>query len=131
MSSPLAKQSCFPRTAHSSSSRWAAGAVEATAVLGLCSLSYMYPAWQIRLLRGLKLKKRKNIKISRKLFAHGGSLRQGRWQQRDICASEPPWQSHLKNCRRHEMPSLSVSFRATFQRILFSVLFTVLIPISC
>lgn len=101
----LAKQSCFPCTAHSSSSHWAAWAAELTAVLGLCSLSCMYPAWQISLSHGFKLNKltnKTNKKSQPKPLCTsftGRSLRQERCQQRGVCFWSSP-QSHLKNHRQ-------------------------------
>lgn len=104
MSSLLAKQSCFPCTAHSSSSHWAAWAAELTAVLGLCSLSCMYPAWQISLSHSFKLNKvtnKTNKKVNQNLFVH--PLLVGFWGKKDASREVCFWsslQSHLKNLRK-------------------------------
>lgn len=100
---------------------------------GLCSLSYMYSEWQICLLHGFKLK----FKVNSNVFAHTLLISFGLKQMpAETCVllifDGPHTRKIIEGLLHcwHEMPPLSVSFRATSQRLLFSVLFMILILIS-
>lgn len=83
---------------------------------GLCSLSYMYSEWQIRLLRGFKLKFKVNSNVFAPTLLISFGLKQMPAERCVLLIFAGPHTRKiiegLLHCW-HEMPPLSVSFRAT------------------